>query len=162
MNVNRVIPSQVDHTGRKPLSFKRLRKEINKMFDDFSHGMLSGDHSLGLGTDVHMTLELDVQDHKKHVSISVGLPGVDDKDIDVSISGKSVTISGEKKSRSEGRNGESFITERSFGAFSRSVSLPFDINADKVEAKFSKGVLEIEVEKPQELLHQSKKVPIKG
>jgi HSP20 family protein len=95
------------------------------------------------------------------VLLNAELPGVDEKDIDISVADDILTISGEKKSEFERKEGDRYRSERSYGRFSRSVSLPFSIDADKVEARFDRGVLKLTIPKPADAQKQMRKIPIR-
>jgi HSP20 family protein len=159
MDVRTFLPSLWDRDRKSPSDFSSLRKEMDKVFDDFSR-------SFGMpelfpapsGFDV--VPQLDVQDTEKEVKLGVELPGVEEKDIDISVAGDTITISGEKKSQSETKESGSYRSERAFGSFRRSVTMPFKINADRVEAKFANGVLTVTVPKPAEAVEQTKKIAI--
>lgn len=139
--------------------FDVLQDRIDRMFEDFTTGFRlpsvfgNGDFGLNPSLDLHET--------DKQVMVSAELPGVDEKDIDISVADDMLTISGEKKSEFEHREGDRYRSERSYGKFSRSVTLPFKINPDKVEARFDKGVLKLTIPKPAEALQQMRKIPIK-
>jgi len=152
MNMRTLLPSILDD---RTSSFDGLRKEVEKLFDDFSRFRLP-DVSAGLVPD------MDMHETDKEVTLSLELPGVDEKDIDISVSGQSIAISGEKKAEKETKDGGVHRSERSYGSFSRSVSLPFRIDGDKVEATFARGVLTVTVPKPAEAVEQTRKVQIKS
>ncbi len=158
MNVRTLLPSLWDRNDTHPAGFGSLRKEIDRLFEDFSKGFglpaVAGAGGFGLVPD------MDVHDGEKEVTLSVELPGVDEKDIDIAVNGQAITISGEKKSETETKQGEVFRRERSYGSFSRSIAMPFQIDGDKVAAKFAKGVLTVTVTKPEEARQQPRKVPI--
>jgi len=158
MSVRTLLPSLWDRNDRNPAGFGALRKEVDRLFEDFTRGFdlagLTGGGGFGLVPD------MDMHDGEKEVTLSVELPGVDEKDVDLSISGQTITVSGEKKSEKETKQGESVRRERSYGSFSRSVALPFPVDGEKVAAKFARGVLTITVPKPEEALQQARKVPI--
>jgi HSP20 family protein len=158
MNVRTLLPSLWDRNDKHPAGFGSLRKEIDRLFEDFSKGFDLPDFSRtgGLG----LVPDMDVHDGEKDVTLSVELPGVDEKDIDIAVNGQTITISGEKKSETETKEGEVFRRERSYGSFSRSLAMPFRIDGDKVAAKFAKGVLTVTVGKPDEALQPPRKVPI--
>ena len=161
MNVRTYLPSLWDRNERSPAHVGTLRQEIDKLFDDFSRSLQVPDVFSSLGR-FDVVPDMDLQDTDKEVKLSIELPGVDEKDIDIIVSGQSITISGEKKSETETKDGKISRSERSYGSFSRSVSLPFRIDGDKVEATFSKGVLTVTVPKPADAIQKTKKVPITG
>lgn len=92
--------------------------------------------------------------------VTIELPGVDPKDVDISVVGKTLTLKG-SRTPEEAKEGESYHrNERWGGPFSRTVDLPFLINANKVEAKFNKGVLTVtlpraEEDKPRKIVVKS-------
>ena len=84
------------------------------------------------------------------ITVQVELAGMKKEDFDISLQDDVLTISGERKSESEKREGESFRSERSFGAFSRSVTLPSAVKADEVKATYEDGVLTVTLPKAEE------------
>lgn len=155
-------------TSRNMMSpFDVLQDRIDRMFDDFSTGFrmpsMFGDRMPSMFGDGDFAVmpSLDMHESDNQVMLSAELPGVDEKDIDISVADDMLTISGEKKSAFERKEGDRYRSERSYGRFSRSVSLPFKIDADKVEAKFDKGVLKLTIPKPAEAQQQMRKIPIK-
>lgn len=86
------------------------------------------------------------------------LPGMKKEDIDVSISDNSLTIKGERKSEKEEKKENYYFSERSYGGFFRTISLPATVDKSKIEANFSNGVLEITIPKAAE--SQAKKIPV--
>ena len=102
---------------------------------------------------------LDVEDTNKEIVVTAELPGLDEKDFEVTLAGDVLTIKGEKKTETEGRNGGHYV-ERRFGSFSRSVRLPFAASDDQVKAKYEKGVLTIRLAKPADAQNQVKRIKI--
>ena len=90
--------------------------------------------------------------------IKVELPGVDQEDIDVSVIGDTLIIEGEKKAESEVKRKGYSYSETSYGSFSRSITIPSTVNADKIAASYDKGVLEIDLPKAIEV--KPKKVSV--
>jgi HSP20 family protein len=101
-------------------------------------------------------------ENEKELVISADIPGLDEKDLEVSLAGDVLTIKGEKKAEHEERNGGHYYVERRFGSFSRSVRLPFEVDDQQVEATYDKGVLTIRVPKPAELQKSVRRIPIKA
>lgn len=101
---------------------------------------------------------VDVDEGDDHYLISVDLPGVEEKDIKVDVHLGQLTISGERNYESKKERGESRFYERSFGKFQRSFSLPNEINADQIQARFENGVLEVFVPKAEKAQSKSVKV----
>jgi len=138
--------------------FDRLQHQIDRVFSDFSSGMRWPE--IFAGADVDVLPSTEVHHGDKAVTITCELPGVAEDEIDIAVADDTVTISGEKKSETEHKNGDYFRTERAYGSFCRSVSLPFDIDADAVKAKFKDGVLSLTIPKPAETKTNSRKVTI--
>jgi HSP20 family protein len=136
-----------------------LFREIEKTFDDFSRrSPLAG--YFGDGT----APKIDVSEGKDGLEVTAELPGVEEQDIDVTLSRDVLTIRGEKKSeRDEADKDKNWhLVERRYGLFSRSVTLPYEPDSDKVEAKFEKGVLRVRLPKPAEMTKKEKKITIRA
>lgn len=141
--------------------FDDLRKEIDRVFSDFSSG-IQWPAWTSLGKEGEIVPSIDVHETEKQIRISVELPGVDEKDVDVSVADDMLTISGEKKSEVEKKDGDYYRSERSFGSFSRSMSFPFSISEKSVDAQFRKGVLTVTIKKPAEAKPKTKKIAVKA
>jgi HSP20 family protein len=87
---------------------------------------------------------------------------MDEKDIDVSLTRDTLTIKGEKKEEKEEQGKDYYRMERSYGSFTRSVPLPVEVDTDKVQATFKKGVLDITLPKTARAIQETKKVPVKS
>ena len=96
------------------------------------------------------------------IKVSAELPGMDEKDIDVSLTRDTLTIKGEKKEEKEDTGKDYYKMERSYGSFTRSIPLPVEVDTDKVQATFKKGVLEITLPKTAKAIQETKKVPVKA
>jgi HSP20 family protein len=100
---------------------------------------------------------MDVSEKDKEIIVKAEIPGMDPKDIDISLQNGLLTIRGERKQEKE----ESFHkVERSYGAFSRSVRLPAEVDEDKVMATYTNGVLTLEMRKTKEAA--AKKIEVKA
>ena len=138
--------------------FRVLRQEMDHLFDSFFNG--NALIPLENGWSASMP-KLAVTDGESELTITAELPGMEEKDVDVNISGDLVSIEGEKREESEKSEGECTYSERSYGKFSRTVRLPFSVKDQKVDATFDKGVLTIQLEKPAEQQKTIKHVEIK-
>lgn len=162
MDIKSLIPF-----GRKNVPVRReeydpfslLRQEMNRIFDDFSRGFWLEPFRSKFDT---FSPRVDVSETDREVKITAELPGMDDKDIDVSISKDMLTIKGEKKEEKEDKGKDYYRSERSYGSFSRTIPLPSEIDTDKVKAEFKKGVLTVTVPKTAEAIKETKKIPIKA
>lgn len=148
-----------------PLSLRRrtdffsgIERRMDEFMDQFFGGSMMpiGVSEIG-GT---FSPRLDVQEHKDSIKVTAELPGMDRSDIDVSLHDGMLTISGEKKVEKEEKGVDYHHLERSFGYFSRSVSLPDTVKSDKVEAVYRDGVLNVTIPKSAKAVERSKKVPI--
>lgn len=153
--------------GRKGALFKKedyepfafFRDEINRLFDNFFRGFEIEPFERKFAA---FSPSIDISETDKELIISAELPGIEEKDIDVSLSKDSLTIKGEKKEEKEDKGKSYYRMERSYGSFSRTIPLPTEIDADKVEAEFKKGVLIIKLPKTPEAIKETKKIQIKA
>lgn len=109
-----------------------------------------------------MEPRMDVADLKDKIEVKVELPGMDEKDINLSLENGILTLSGERTQEKEEQNKDYYIKETSSGSFSRSVRLPKNIDESKIDAVFKKGLLIINVPKTDVIENTVKKIPIKS
>jgi HSP20 family protein len=131
-----------------------FRREMDELFERF-FGELPSLDIAGPG----WAPRLDVAENKDSVTVKAELPGVEAKDLDISVSGDVLTIKGEKRQEREEKDEHRHLVERSYGAFSRMVRLPAPVASDKVKATFKNGVLTIVLPKTEEA--KRKAIPIK-
>jgi HSP20 family protein len=93
---------------------------------------------------------MDLVEDEGHFVLKADLPGLSHEDISLEIQDNTLTLSGERKAEHESRERGWYRVERSFGSFSRSLTLPEGVDADAVTAEFEKGVLEVRIPKPEE------------
>ena len=142
--------------------FGTMRSEMDRMFERFEHGWPRWPTAIGRGFERNMMVpELDVHDNGKQLTIEVDLPGVDEKDVSVTLANGMLTIRGEKKTEREEKKENYYMAERSYGAFERSLRMPDTIDENKLEAKFDKGVLKVVAQKKPEAIKAEKKIEIK-
>ena len=103
---------------------------------------------------------VDIKENDKSFAINVDIPGFTKKDIKVNISDNLLTISGERKEESNNREGTFHYRERSSGSFKRSFNLPESINNDKITANYRNGILNIELDKHENILPKEKEIKI--
>ena len=111
-------------------------------------------------TDKNHFPKVDTTETKNEFLISAELPGMDDKDIDVTLDAGTLTIEGDKKIEKEDKQKEYYSMERSYGSFQRSFQVPESIEQNKIDASFAKGVLTIKLPKFPEAKKEIKKIPI--
>ncbi len=153
--------------GRKGLPVKReeyepfnfFRDEMNRLFDSFFRGVDIEPLERKFST---FSPNIDISETDKEVVITAELPGMEDKDIDVSLTKDSLTIKGEKKEEKEEKGKSYYRMERSYGSFCRTIPLPAEIDAEKITAEFKKGVLSVKMPKTPEAIKETKKIQIKA
>lgn len=149
-------------TAHRPRDiFGQLHDEMDRVFERFEHGWPRWPSVIRRAGREVMVPELDVHDNSKQLTIEVDLPGVDEKDISVTLANGMLTIKGEKKTEREEKKENYYMAERSYGAFERSLRMPDTIDDNKLEAKFDKGVLKIVAQKKPEAVKAEKKIEIK-
>ena len=133
-----------------------LRKEMDSLFDNFGMGFSGGPQEVGVRSNVSET--------DKEYCVTAELPGLTDQDVDVSVVGDRIVIKGEKKSETEERSDEKgrefHRIERTSGSFQRTMTLPFEIDADTVKAVVKNGVLTVTIPKPAEVVENTKKIKV--
>jgi HSP20 family protein len=103
---------------------------------------------------------LDVYEEKDTVVVKAELPGMKKEDVEVSLTGETLTIKGEKKEDKEVKEDDYYRRERSYGSFLRTVALPCEVKSDEIKASFKDGVLEIRMPKTEEAKKKSITVKI--
>ncbi|MFQ6014070.1 MAG: Hsp20/alpha crystallin family protein [Anaerolineae bacterium] len=103
-------------------------------------------------------LAIDMYETEDDVVVKTAVPGVSPDDIDISIVGDTLSIKGETKTEEEVKEGSYLRRERHYGAFSRTVSLPAGIKADKAEASYENGILTLTIPKAEEVKPKTIKV----
>ena len=125
----------------------RLRREMDRLWDDYF-----GSGRRGLQPpQAEFAPVVDVKETAEAVVVKAEVPGMDAKDINISVTGEVLTIKGEKKSEREEKEENYHVVERSYGSFSRSLALPGAVDLDKIEAKYDKGVLTVTCPKKEEV-----------
>ena len=146
----------------RPLDvFSTMRNEMNRMFERFERDWPRLPSLFGGGNGGALVPELDVHESASAITVEADLPGVEEKDVTVTLRDGVLTIKGEKKQEREEKNESYHLTERSFGSFQRSLRLPDTIDENKVEANFDKGVLKITAAKKPEAVKAERTIAIK-
>jgi HSP20 family protein len=138
--------------------FRTLFQEVQKTFENFSRRS-----PFARFTSDILSPKIDVAESKGAIEVTAELPGVDEKDVDVTLANGMLTVRGEKKTERDEQDKEKnwHVIERSYGSFSRAIPLPFNPDPAKVEAKFDNAVLRIHLPKPQEVASTLQKIEIK-
>jgi HSP20 family protein len=134
-----------------------LQREMNRLFDDFFTRDFFVEPFRGMG---EWRPALDVAETDTAIIVKADLPGLEVKDIDVSLRGDILTIKGQKKEEKEEKTKSYHRVERHFGSFERSVRLPAPVKGDQVEASFKDGVLNIQLPKTEEAKQKSIRIKV--
>ena len=137
---------------RKPGSIKN---EIDNLLHEFFGGPI---HTGPMARE--WIPPADITETEDRVVVQAELPGIEEKDIDLSVNGNLLTIRGEKNRLIKEKDGDHYLGDRYYGSFYRTFQLPADIVQEKAEATFKKGVLRISVPKAAE--SKTKKIEIKN
>jgi HSP20 family protein len=121
-----------------------LQGDMNRLFDQFF------DVRAGNAASRRWVPAMDLVETDDHLVLRGDLPGLTEDDVDIEIKDNVLTVSGERTAQHEDKAEGYHRVERSFGSFSRSLTLPHGVEPEKVEAKFENGVLEVEIPKPAE------------
>ena len=123
---------------------KDLRREVDSMYDrffepDFLPSTLFGKGKWGP--------KLDISEGRKDIIVKAEIPGIEAKDLDISIDGRRLNIRGEKKQEQTEEEETYYRVERSYGYFNRTIELPSEVDPNKVDASYKKGILKIKLRK---------------
>jgi HSP20 family protein len=121
-----------------------LQSDMNRLFDRFFEGRAAN------GISRRWIPAMDLLETEDHLVLRGDLPGMTEDDVDIEIKDNVLTVSGERKAEHEDKGEGYHRVERSFGSFSRSLTLPAGVDAGQVEASFDNGVLEVRIPKPAE------------
>ena len=154
MDLKSLVPFRGQSALMRPelTLFGPLQREVDRLLNDFTRG------TGGNGSSMLMP-SIDVSETDKEIEVTVDLPGLERKDVDISLENDVLTIRGEKKIESKsdekaGKDGKDakektyHVAERSYGVFYRVIQLPPGIDPSKVQATMSKGVLKVTIPKP--------------
>jgi HSP20 family protein len=155
-NRNRNTPALREDVVGDP--FFQLHREMNNLFEgfvsDFGAPSLFADNGAASARPVHV----EFKDTDKAIELEAELPGVDEDDIEVDLADNLLTIKGEKKFEEDAEDNS--YSRRAYSSFQRSMSLPFDVDPDAVDAKFKNGVLKLTLPKPREFEAKARKIAI--
>jgi HSP20 family protein len=141
--------------------FSAMRAEIDRVFDSFLGRSFGRIPALARADDSDVvTPSIDVRETETEFVIEAELPGMDEKDVSVTLNDGVLTLKGEKKSEREEKQDDYHLMERSYGSFQRSFQVADAVDADKVKASFDKGVLKVTMPKRPEAVKAEKRIPI--
>ena len=116
-----------------------LNTNIRRFFDDFPAATQE------FSATYHP--KIDIYEDDKKIYFDAEVPGISKNDLNISVHDNILTVTGEKKKETEQKGKNFFRVERAYGSFTRSFTLPDEVNTEKIEAKFTDGILKIEIEK---------------
>lgn len=141
--------------------FMSLHREMSRMFDDmwrdFNAPMLSGSRSTLMGQGWP---NVEISENGNEIRVSAEMPGMEEKDIDLSLSDGVLTIRGEKQAETEDKDRQ--FSERYYGRFERRIPVGSEVEEDKVAANFKNGVLTITLPKTARAQAGAKRIAING
>jgi HSP20 family protein len=139
-----------------------IQNEMNRMFDQFFNDPFTMLSVPTMRSVADFMPRIDVSETDAAMHVTAELPGMDEKDISLSLENDALIISGEKKNDVEEKGKNYHRVERSYGSFQRAIPLVSDIQTDKVEASFRNGVLNITLPKTPAAAKQTHKIEIKS
>ena len=151
-------------------AIENLSKEIDRLFEDFDRDFWRSPFRRSV-SDVEQFWRrqlsrgpvpaVDIFEQDKVYEVTVELPGIDEKNIEVKLANGGLTIRGEKQEEKEEKKGDYQLHERHFGSFERRLPLPEGVDTDKIEANFKQGVLTVVLPKKPEAQKPEKKIEVK-
>jgi HSP20 family protein len=139
----------------RPFEFEKMRREMDRLWDSFFEGKPRRAREEG-----EWFPSLDVSETKGDLVVKAELPGIDPKDIDISLNEGVLTIKGEKRQEKEEKEEGYHLIERSYGSFTRSIRLPREIQNEKINASYKNGVLKITLPKSEEAKKKEIKIKV--
>jgi len=137
--------------------FSSLREEIDDVFNHYFAPRARDKHTDG---GFSMSTSLDMSETKNAINVVLDVPGIDEENIEISLTDGALDISGHREEEAEEKDADFHRVERSYGAFRRRIALPCDVEADKIQAKLKKGVLKIKLPKSAKAKSNGRKIEI--
>lgn len=169
VEIKKTAPARAPVPAAEP--WRAFRTEMDRLFDRFSgaFGMPSlrrmFEWEPAFRAETAFTFaapSVDVAEDDKAYKITAELPGLEAKDVEVSISGDMLVLKGEKKQETEKKEKNYYMSERAYGSFQRSFALPDGVDRDKIAADLAKGVLTITLPKTAEAQKPAQKIEVKA
>lgn len=139
--------------------FTSFRREMDRLFDDFFTPAEPRSFAARLGAGIIPSV--DIEETAEGYNVSAELPGLEQKDVQLTLRDNLLTISGEKREEQTEKKGSRTYAERSFGRFERVIPLDAEIDADKVEAKFKNGVLTVNLPRSAKAQEKSHRIEVR-
>jgi HSP20 family protein len=163
MNTRSMAPSTAPSSNggsrmAVPTLLGSLHREIDRLIDDFARG----NFSMMTHAQANLVPQIDVAETDNEIEITVELPGLERKDVEISVEDDMLTIRGEKKIETKENEADKknyHVSERSYGVFLRMVQLPAGVDPASIQATMSNGVLKLTIPKPAKA--EPKKIEVK-
>jgi HSP20 family protein len=136
-------------------TLSKLRKEMDDLW-----GRFFGDAGFPILSEPVWAPALDVKETKENIVVTAEIPGLNAKEVEVTISGDMLTIKGEKKQEKEEKDESYHLIERRYGLFSRSIRLTTDVDAKNIKAAHKEGVLTISLPKSEKAKEKQIKITV--
>jgi HSP20 family protein len=135
--------------------FERMRRDMDRLWESFfQRGVRRSD------AESEWLPSLDMAETKNEIVVKAEVPGMDPKEIGISLSDGLITIKGEKKQEREEKEKDYHLVERSYGTFTRSIRLPKEVQSDKINASYKNGVLTVTLPKSEEAKKKEVKIKV--
>lgn len=135
--------------------FAQLQSEIDRLFEQFSRNV-----HVPFFSSADLVPSIDISETDKQIEVTAELPGLEPKDVEINLADNVLTIRGEKRAEKEEKDKNRRVVERSYGSFSRAVTLPVGVDAKDIKATIANGVLTVSIAKPAPAV--TKKIEIKS
>jgi HSP20 family protein len=169
MNVRSLMPFSGNRSApQRPEAdqFVSFRREMDRLFDDFFTGfgmpMPLPVPPAPAAAGILLAPSIDVSETDREIHLAAELPGVDEKDVEVTLNGDMLTIRGEKQEERKEDDRDYHLMERSLGTFARTLRLPFAVDPTQIDAEFKNGVLTLTIPKPKEAQAQVHRIAVKS
>jgi HSP20 family protein len=144
--------------GSRGDPFLQLYRDMNRLFEDV---LRRPDAEPGGSGELLLTPRINVSETEQAIRVTVELPGVKQDEIEVAIDDGMLTIRGEKRIERSEEKQDQRVVERMFGRFQRTLQLPFQPDADKVDARFENGVLKVTIPKEDQAKDTTRRVEVR-
>lgn len=155
-----------EHGDMMPVSrpLMNLQQQVNRVFEEFfgESPMSRFESSMGMMGPRRFHPRMDLSETAEEFRLTADVPGMDENDIEITVSDDALSISGERSEMEESEDVDYFRQERSYGMFHRRMPLPNNIDRDNINARFKNGVLTVHMPKTEEARSQWRKVEVQS
>ncbi|MBP0583399.1 Hsp20/alpha crystallin family protein [Labrys sp. LIt4] len=169
MSVRDLIPWGRNSAGQLPSFFREgdrdpflsLHREMNRLFDDAFRSFDTRLPNVGrIGSSGANWPSVEISDNEKEITVTAEVPGLAERDIEVFLSEGVLTVKGEKRSETEDK--EKQFSERFYGRFERRIPVGFEVEEEKISARFKNGVLTVTLPKTEKAKAQVRRIEVKS